>query len=110
MNNNFYQDLDLFNVQEFISQKKSPTILLMIPNELINKYIVLCAAEANGMSIRHAPIEFLSRKVMEAAVVNNFHSFNLIPKRLIYTRLVFVFGISLIDSLEKQKNIKLPQL
>lgn len=105
MDNPLYEDLDIFNVQAFIYQKKSPSILKLIPDELINKYTVLSAAEANGMSIRHAPIELLSRKVMEAAVMSDFHAFNLIPSRLVYHRLVVIFGISLLDRLEKSRNI-----
>ena len=109
MDNPLYEDLDLFNIQKFIFEKKSPSILIMIPDELINQYTVLSAAQANGLSISHAPVEFLSRKVMEAAVMNDYHAFAYIPSRLIYHRLVVIYGISLLDSLEMQKNIKLPQ-
>lgn len=107
MDNPYYEDLDSFNVQDFIAQKKSSMILLMIPHELINSHVVFSAVKANGMAIQHVPERLLTKKVMEAAVNQDFHSFNLIPKRLVYQRLVVIFSISLLQTLEETKELSM---
>lgn len=107
MDNPYYEDLNSFNVQHFIAQKKSSIILLMIPHELINAEIVFSAAKANGMAIRHAPAHLLTQRSMEAAVMQNFRSFSLIPKRLVYARLIAVFSVSLFQNLQENKFLSM---
>lgn len=78
----------------------------MEPIHLVTHQTCLAAAEANGMSLRHVPLIFLTKDVVETAIANNHQAIWAMPRKYITSSMITMATQSLIAKYRIAKIMK----